>query len=322
MAKKSSRIVVIGELNLDLIAGGLETPPIMGQEILARDFRMTLGSASAIFASGIAKLGHSVTFISKVGDDAFGRDCRSTLRRNGISIRHVKVSRSSTTGVTVSLSTSADRALVTHLGAIAELKAAEIPRNAFSGAAHLHMTSYFLQHALRPSFAALFRRASQQGLTTSFDPNSDPYQSWGRDIWDVIAETDIFFVNEAEALQLSKRNSVEEALTFLGSKARCVVVKRGPLGAIGIRDGDRATVPGFPIQAIDTTGAGDSFAAGFVHTYLERRGLAECLEAGNVCGALSALQVGGTAGQPSRAEFTKFLRKRRQGRARATSAMR
>src|SRR5207302_1120428 len=87
VAKKSSRIVVIGELNLDLIAGGLETPPIMGQEILARDFRMTLGSASAIFASGIAKLGHSVTFISKVGDDAFGRDCRSTLRRNGITLR-------------------------------------------------------------------------------------------------------------------------------------------------------------------------------------------------------------------------------------------
>lgn len=318
MYKNTRRIVVIGELNLDLIVGGLETLPIMGQEILARDFRITLGSASAIFASGIAKLGHPVTFISKVGDDAFGRDCVQALKQNGISSRHVKVSRSSATGVTISLSTSMDRALVTHPGAIAELKAADAPRDVFAGAAHLHMTSFFLQHALQPSFAALFRKAHQQGLTTSFDPNSDPSQSWGRDIWDVIAESDIFFVNETEALQLSQKGVVEEALALLGSKARCVVVKRGPLGATGVKDGETATSPGFPIRPVDTTGAGDSFAAGFVHAFLQRRGLAECLEAGNACGALSALQVGGTAGQPSRAQFTKFLRERRK--TRATSA--
>jgi sugar/nucleoside kinase (ribokinase family) len=315
-------VAVIGELNLDLIAGGLETGPIFGKEILARNFRITLGSASAIFASGISKLGHPVTFISKVGEDAFGDDCRRALHQNGIPVQHVKVSRGSTTGVTISLSTKADRALVTHLGAIAELKAADVPRNAFAGAAHLHMTSFFLQHALRPSFAAIFRKAHQKGLTTSFDPNSDPSQSWGSDVWDVIAQSDILFVNEEEALDLSRKSSVEKALAFLGSKAPCVAVKRGRMGAIGILHGEIAAAPGFPIKAVDTTGAGDSFAAGFVHAYLARRDLAECLEAGNICGALSALQLGGTAGQPTRAQFTKFLRERRAaGTKRATSRL-
>jgi sugar/nucleoside kinase (ribokinase family) len=293
---------------LDLIASGLERPPAPGKEILARDFRVVLGSASAIFACGIAKLGNAVTFVSKVGDDTFGRDCRKALRDKGIADKQVKVGRDSTTGVTISLSTAQDRALVTHLGAIAELKISDIARDVFDHGVHLHMTSYFLQHALRSSFARIFRKAHQKGLTTSFDPNSDPSQSWDADVWDVIAETDILFVNESEALQLSRKRDIEEALAFLGSKTACVVIKRGPQGAIGIRDGEMAVAAGFPIRAVDTTGAGDSFAAGFVHGYLERRKLAECLEFGNACGALSALRVGGTAGQPTRMQLKQFLR--------------
>jgi sugar/nucleoside kinase (ribokinase family) len=177
------------------------------------------------------------------------------------------------------------------------------------------MTSLFLQHALRPSFPTIFRAAREHGLTTSFDPNSDPSQAWGPDVWDVISQTDILFVNETEALQLSRERDVEKALTSLGTKAPWVAIKRGPRGAIGIRNGEIAVVPGFPVQAVDTTGAGDSFAAGFVHAYLDGSDLPECLEAGNACGAMCALQVGGTTGQPSRAQLTKFLQDHRKQRA-------
>jgi sugar/nucleoside kinase (ribokinase family) len=295
---------------------------MLGKEVLAGDFRIVLGSASAIFACGVRKLGNAVTFVSKVGDDAFGRDCRRALRENGISDKQVKVDRDSTTGVTISLSAAKDRALVTHLGAIAELEMADIAGDVFDRCAHVHMTSFFLQHALRSSFASIFRKAHQQGSTTSFDPNSDPSQSWKADVWDVIAETDILFVNESEALELSRKRTVERALTFLGSTAPCVVIKRGPNGAIAIRDGEMAMAAGFPIRVVDTTGAGDSFAAGFVHGYLERRGLSECLEFANACGALSALQAGGTAGQPTRMQLAQFLGKHRKGKTRVVSKAR
>jgi sugar/nucleoside kinase (ribokinase family) len=313
MASRSGGVVVIGELNVDLVASGLETAPILGHEILAQDFQITLGSASAIFASGIRRLGHPVTFISKVGADDFGRYCKQALENLSISVDYVHLSRASTTGVTVSLSTNQDRALVTYLGAIAELKLEDVPLDILKGHRHLHMTSLFLQHALRPSFPTIFREARNMGLTTSFDPNSDPSQSWRPDIWDVISQTDILFVNEIEAQQLSREPDVEKALTWLGSKAPCVVIKRGSLGAMAIQSGKIAFKPGFPVRAIDTTGAGDSFAAGFVDAYMRGGDLPRCLQTGNACGAMSTLQVGGTTGQPNQAQLTNFLQE--QGEA-------
>ncbi len=87
MSKKrvAKGVVVIGELNIDIVAAGLSESPKMGAEILATDFQLTLGSASAIFACGVAKLGHEVTFISRVGRDDFGKFCMAALRQAGIS---------------------------------------------------------------------------------------------------------------------------------------------------------------------------------------------------------------------------------------------
>lgn len=313
-------VVVIGELNVDLIASGLQTPPVLGSEILAQDFQTTLGSASAIFASGIARLGHPVTFLSRVGADDFGRFCLQALRNAGISVGHVKINRSSTTGVTIALSTREDRALVTCLGAIAELKLSDLALGALDGNRHLHMTSIFLQHALRPSFPAIFKKAHKKGLTTSFDPNSDPSQSWGPDVWEVIAQTDILFVNETEALQLTRERSVEKALAVLGARVPCVAIKLGQHGAIGMRNGQIALAPGYKVNAVDTTGAGDTFAAGFVHAYLDGRNLSECLQFGNACGAISTLRVGGTTGQPSRSQLRKFIQEHRKEKPRVNAA--
>src|SRR5690348_17329542 len=83
--KQAYEIAVIGELNVDLVASGLKSEPKLGREIIADDFEITLGSASAIFASGISRLGRSVTFVSQVGNDEFGRFCMDTLAGKGIS---------------------------------------------------------------------------------------------------------------------------------------------------------------------------------------------------------------------------------------------
>jgi len=147
---------------------------VVEREILAKDFEVVLGSASAIFATGIRKLGHEVTFVSQVGRDQFGDFCVDALRAAGISTKQVSRRRNLKTGVTISLSGARDRALVTYPGAIATFSAEQVPANSFQNGQHLHMTSYFLQTALKPSFAEIFRQARKRGLTTSFDPNSDP----------------------------------------------------------------------------------------------------------------------------------------------------
>src|ERR1043166_6038844 len=115
------RIVVIGELNVDIVATGLRSMPDMGAETLVEDCELTLGSASAIFAAGIAKLGFNVTFVSQVGRDYFGDFCIRALKQSGVSTRHVTRTADEKTGVTIALSGKRDRALVTHRGAIATL---------------------------------------------------------------------------------------------------------------------------------------------------------------------------------------------------------
>lgn len=309
MKKRSAenRVIVIGELNIDAVASGLAEVPKMGVEILASDFRLTLGSASAIFACGVAKLGHEVTFVAKVGSDYFGEFCRSALREAGVSTRHVSGDEHLKTGVTISLSTRKDRALVTYLGAIAAMGPEHVRRSWLKGHNHLHMTSYFLQTRMQPSFPQIFRDARQLGLSTSFDPNSDPAHIWSDSIREVFAYTDLLFLNETEALQLTRARNARAALKALSKEVPCAVIKLGARGALAVKDGGITSAAAFKVKPTDTTGAGDSFAAGFVSSYLRGRSIPECLSAGNACGALSTLQAGGTAGQPTRQALKRFL---------------
>jgi len=301
------KILVIGELNVDIVATGLRSEPEMGTEILADDCELTLGSASAIFAAGAAKLGHNVTLVSQVGRDYFGDFCINTLQQLGLSTRHVARKADEKTGVTIALSGKRDRALVTHAGAVATLTSDCINEALLKRHDHLHLTSYYLQKALQPSFAEMFRRAKALGLTTSFDPNSDPDNKWNS-IDNVLRATDVLFVNEREAAQLTGSSTPKAALKNLMTKVPCAVIKRGPNGAIAMLDGATAAHSGFKVTAVDTTGAGDSFDAGFVSAYVRHAPLTECLKIGNACGALSARCVGGTAGQPTERELQTFLR--------------
>lgn len=304
--KRLPAVLVIGELNVDIVLSGLASPPQLGSEILAQDLRMVLGSASAIFANGVARLGHRVGFRSKIGDDDFGRFCRDVLHEEGIATDGLMVS-SKPTGATIVLSTRDDRALVTHLGAINDLHYRDLPAEPFRGFAHLHLTSYFLQHELRPSFARLMREAKNAGLSVSFDPNSDPAQTWSAEIWEVMRLADLVFVNETEAQALTGTASIAEALSALGERTSCAVVKQGRKGASAVRAEERIHANAFSIDAIDTTGAGDSFAAGFVHGMLTHRNLGDCLLIANAAGALSAMNIGGTAGQPDGKQLEAFL---------------
>ena len=146
------------------------------------------------------------------------------------------------------------------------------------------------------------------GLTTSFDPNSDPEHSWDTDISGVLAETDILFLNQSEAFQLARTRSAKSALKILGQLVTCAVIKLGAQGSVAIKGGEIASAPGFQVEPLDTTGAGDSFDAGFISTHLRGESLRECLRAGNACGALSTLKAGGTGGQPDSRTLKKFLK--------------
>ena len=117
----------------------------------------------------------------------------------------------------------------------------------------------------------------------------------------------MLFLNQTEALRLTKTRQIKSALKVLGRTVPCAVVKLGSKGAAAVKDGEVTSSSSFKVEVKDTTGAGDSFAAGFVSAYLQGASISDCLRYGNACGALSTRQSGGSAGQPNRQELRKFL---------------
>jgi sugar/nucleoside kinase (ribokinase family) len=151
------------------------------------------------------------------------------------------------------------------------------------------------------------RDAKAAGLSVSFDPNSDPAQIWSTDIWEVMRIPDVVFVNESEAQALTGTTTTRDAVRTLAERTTCAVVKQGAEGATAVHGSEQVHVGAFRVDAVDTTGAGDSFAAGFVHGLLTKRALRECLTLANATGALSTTGVGGTAAQPTAKELSSFL---------------
>jgi sugar/nucleoside kinase (ribokinase family) len=302
------RILIAGELNVDLVLQNFETFPALGKEVLVEDASLTLGSASAICAAGFVKLGDDVILVAKLGLDALGDFCMEALARLEIDCSWILRDESIKTGITVSITSRDDRALVTYLGSIAALRLNEIPEATFRTCTHLHVSSFFLQRALRSDLKSLFAKAHQNGLTTSLDPGFDPSQRWARDVIEVLDEVDVFLPNEIELAAITGIRDRDDALKALQNGRTLVVAKLGADGCIAMEDGDVVSVPGFLITPLDTTGAGDSFNAGFLHTWLSGKNLVESMRFASACGALSTQGLGGTASQPSEIEANQLIR--------------
>ena len=132
--------------------------PEFGQvEKLVDSATLTIGSSSAIFACGAARLGLKVAFIGVCGEDVFGRFMLEEMQKREVDVSNVIVRKDGQTGLSVILSSGVDRAILTHLGLIAALQASDIPDALLRQARHLHVASYFLQTNLQPDLPDLFR---------------------------------------------------------------------------------------------------------------------------------------------------------------------
>lgn len=291
-------IVVIGELNADLVLSGDVTPAFGQVEKLVDDATLTLGSSSAIFACGAARLGLKVAFIGVVGDDTIGQFVLRCLHERGIDTQGVIVDPQIKTGLTVILSRGNDRAILTYLGSIAALRYDQIDMKILESSRHLHFASYFLQSALRPSVPELFTQAKALGLSISLDTNYDPEERWeGLDR--MLPLVDHFLPNEIEARAITGAADTQAALARLAARIPIVAIKCGAAGAWAQQGHSAVNMPVPAVQVVDTVGAGDSFDAGFVYGVLADWNLEQSLKLGVLCGALSTRAAGGTAAQPT-----------------------
>jgi sugar/nucleoside kinase (ribokinase family) len=304
------RVLVVGDVNMDIILTGLPSMPIAEREILARGMETIVGGQAGTIARALARLGREVTFAGRVGDDDFGAQARRALAEAGVDTGGVVVDRSQRTGATVVLSAGTERGYATFPGCLAEVKVSDVTPALLSRAEHLHVGSFFLLTALRPDLPALLGDARRQGLTTSLDPGWDPSGEWAEDLRGVLPLVDVFLPNAAEAMAITATKSPEEALAALHRGARTVVVKMGAQGCIACNEKEALRCPAFPVDVLDVTSAGDIFNAGFLHGFLDGWSLAESLRFAAACGALSVCRPGSDGMLTDARQVEQFLAER------------
>ena len=296
MGIKEFDVLVVGELNVDLILNKIESLPEIGKEVIAQEMVQTLGSSSAIFANNICVLGTEVAFLGKVGKDSFSALITSSLSQGGVDISNIIKTPHFLTGLTVAMNYGHDRAMVTYPGAMNDLRIQDIQDEVLKSASHMHLSSIFLQEGLKPDVISLFKRAKELGKTTSFDPQWDPHEKWDIDLKSLLPYVDVFLPNANELMQFTSKSAIEDAISAIKSFCNVVVVKNGVNGAIMWDKTEIVMQKAFLNEAIiDAIGAGDSFNAGFIYNYTNKKSLPECLEFGALSGAINTTGAGGTS---------------------------
>jgi sugar/nucleoside kinase (ribokinase family) len=222
------------------------------------------------------------------------------MAAEGVATGAVAVREDVPTGMTVALSNGGDRAILTALGAVGSLTAADVPAGLLARARHVHLSGYFLvEDSLGPGLVAVMTAAQAAGATVSLDTNWDPSGRWGDDqLAAALARADLLLPNEAEAVRLSGEPDLSAAVPVLTAAGSRLVVKLGARGAL-CADGSRrhrVSVP--PVVPVDATGAGDCFNAGLIAGLLRGLALPEAAALGCAAGALSTRAPGGTGSAP------------------------
>lgn len=256
------------------------------------------GGAAANTASWMAVEGHEVTLVACVGSDPFGQTLRQRLAEAGVRLAVREGSRA-TGACIVIVDRDRERTMLPDPGANAELTLADIDPH-LTGDAHLHLSGYTLLHqATQEAALSACATARLRGATISLDPASAAPLARHRDlVLDLLPRIDVLLANEDEALVLSGRDSPEAALDELRRQTAVVVIKRGSRGVLAADGFDTVHLPAPHVHCVDTTGAGDAFAAGFLPAWLAGVGLRDSLEAGQRTATRCVSRVGASPLHP------------------------
>jgi ribokinase len=262
-------LVVFGELMIDVVVR--QSGPLARGSDTPAEISFGGGGSGANVAAWAAWLGAPVALVCRVGADERGRAAVAELREGGVDVR-ATIDRERPTGTCVVLvEPGGERTMLPDPGA--NDAPATFPDDLAGG--HLHVSGYsLLRPAARPGALAAIERARSAGMTVSIDP-----ASWALIRPDLIPAADLLLPNEREA-------------AVLGTSAPEVVVKLGSAGASWSDGNEVVRAPAEPVEVVDTTGAGDAFAAGFIVARIGGAGPYEALAAGNRAAAQAVATVG------------------------------
>lgn len=291
--------LALGHLLMDIQLYLSKRPDEEEEAVLVAELRYGGGGSASNFAVAARRLGANAAIITSVGFDSFGRLLLEELLKEGVEIGRVKVVVGQQTGTSFLLVyPSGEVRVLEYVGASEAVEPWEVTEDALMSFDVLHITMYKLETAVEAA-----RRAKKLGLMVSVDPG----RIWSRRglsyLEGLLRETDYLFLNESEFRNLLGGDA--SAAFKLG--VRAIVVKRGAKGATAyLSDGDVLEEPGFKVNAVDTTGAGDAFDAAFLVAITEGRDVRYALRFANAAGALKTTRRGARS-SPTREEVERLL---------------
>jgi ribokinase len=304
-----AKIAVVGSLNMDLVVRAPHMP-IPGETVIGSDFRTIPGGKGANQAVAAARLEAEVTMIGRVGDDDFGPAQLRNLGELGIDTTHVIVDSEAATGIAlITLDASGQNSIVLAPGANMRLREEDISA-ARCAIVQSDVLVLQLESPLEVVVYAI-DMAHAEGVKVILNPA--PAQPVPKE---TLAKLDYLIPNESETalltgIEVAGINSAKEAAERLrGEGVGTVILTLGDRGAYLASAEESVHVPGYEVEVVDTTAAGDAFVGGFAVALAEDKSLAEAVRWGNAAGALATTKLGAQPSLPTRGEVEEFMKGR------------
>jgi len=304
-------VICLGIVVADLLARPVDAWPERGKLVLTKHMELHIGGCAANTAIGLTRLGIPTGVVAKVGDDPLGEFVINALSREGVDSQGVKKDASAQTSTTmVCVHGDGERSLIHCVGANAALQEADVSFELMKGAQVLHVAGSLLM----PGFdgdptARVLKRAKEMGLITTLDTAWDGSGRWMTTMSPVFAYVDYALPSIEEARMLTGRQDPPEvARELIARGVKTVALKMGEHGCYLRDDSQELTIPAFQVEAVDASGAGDAFAAGFLAGLVKGWDLESTGRLANATGALCTLALGTTAGLRSYEETKRFMR--------------
>jgi sugar/nucleoside kinase (ribokinase family) len=263
----------------------------------------------------LSQLGVSAALIAAVGDDDFGGIFKRQVGGRGVDVSHVAVKKGVNTSVSiVMINSEGDRCFLCTMGSNASLCEADFDFALLdSGARHLNYGSFFLHPLLdRGGIKSIFQAAKQHGMTVSADANSDIYNTGFEAVRPLLEYIDYFMPSYIEAKYMSGESEPKRMAEFFVNETgeKTVIIKLGEEGSYLYHRGKGRVIPAFSVEAVDTTGAGDNFVAGFIRSLLKGMEAEDCVRFGSAVAALNIQHVGATNPDVTLGRVQEFLKAR------------
>ena len=289
----TTKVLCVGRIYCDLVFSGMANLPRAGQETYAENLSVFAGGGAYITGAYLVAAGVETSLCGTIPSGPFGAEIRAELAASGLNLHPCKpAAAQEQPQVTVVMSAPEDRAFLTRRTGAA-LPDSFPDTIASGGFTHLHIAEL----ATLLECPDLVPIARENGLSISLDCAWDEAAMHAAGTPNLLANVDLFLPNEPELLKVSEvKGGVAAAAKHLAARGPVVVVKRGALGAMHWSpEGEYVEAPAHAGTAIDPTGAGDAFNAGYLVNWLKRASPIECLTSGNAFGRVAISQLGGAA---------------------------